>query len=147
LVGLVFVLINSTGVMIQNFVYTIYSQTNSGPFSLAPSSSYVSTTFGGFQGNCLFGIFNIKLSGANSITDKRGPTFSKTSPLGNFSNNKRTNDQFSITYNALCFTGKTCASPLLYSFPTQTCIVCPVANCNICLTITICKKCNTNYGW
>ncbi len=111
------------------------------PFNQPPNSSYVSTTFGGFQGNCLIGIFNIKLSGQYGTVANRGPTFSKTSPISNLVNNKQSRDSFSVTYNALCFTGQVCTFPLIYNPSLQSCIICPIPHCPNCLTLSICKKC------
>ena len=118
-IGYVIVLVNQTELLYQNYPYYLNTLGSNDPFSSYPNlninSMFVSSTFGGLNGNCLIGLGTIKISGNFNYFGLRGPTFTASYPISNFVNSVQGGDEYFASYNVICFTGITCATPLVFN--------------------------------
>lgn len=145
--GYVIILVNQTELLIKSFPYNFYVLSSSAPFTTYPnlniSTMYVSSTFGGLNGNCLIGMSTIKLSGNYNTKVGRGPTFSATYPISNVANSIQPGDTYYGTYGVICFTGINCPTNKVWNPIISQCTVCGITSCTTCLTYAICKTCAT----
>ena len=140
------VLVNQTELLVKNIPFYFIGASS---LSFGISSTFVNSTFGGVDGNCLIGLRTLSISGNYSGTKNRSVLFdAKVYPGYAPSIVSAAGDAFVVGHYVVCFNFLATCPALTFFNPTSVdCLPCSIVNCTTCLLYNVCQTCNQYTLW